>query len=189
MNTLLSLLGIPLANAQAALPPPLCGPLPGCGGPANVLVLAAIPEIARVLLNLAVGLALLFVMVGGARYILNFGRDSELEKAKTTIFWALAGLVLALASHRIVTVIITEPLIPAGSNDPVFSLLQSGVRILLLLLNVTFLLVVVLGGMRMVYARGQEDEVTKGRIMVAWAVIGVLVINVAPLVVKAVLNL
>ena len=105
-----------------------------------------------------------------------------------TIFWAVVGLVLALTSHRIVMLIITEPWI-TNPADPLFSLIGNIVRIILTILNVTFLLVIILGGMRMVYARGAEDEVKKGRDMVAYAIIGVLIINAAPYVVKAVLNL
>ena len=105
-----------------------------------------------------------------------------------TIIWAIVGMVLALTSHRIVMLIITEPWI-TNPSDPLFSLIGNIVRILLTLLNVTFLLVTILGGMRMIYARGAEDEVKKGRDMIAYAILGVLVINAAPYVVKAVLDL
>jgi len=172
-----------------AAPPPPCGPLPGCGGgPVNVFTEAVLPEVARIFLNLTAALSVLFVIIGGARYVLGFARESEQEKAKMTIFWAVVGLVLALTSHRIVMLIITEPWI-TNPADPLFSLIGNIVRIILTLLNVTFLLVIILGGMRMVYARGAEDEVKKGRDMVAYAIIGVLIINAAPYVVKAVLNL
>jgi hypothetical protein len=40
----------------------------------------------------------------------------------------------------------------------------------------------------MVYARGKEEEVTKGKDMLAYAGVGIVIINVAPLVVKAVLR-
>ena len=183
------LLQIIAPPSQPLAPPPPCGPLPGCGGgPVNVFTEAVLPELARTFLNLAAALTVLFVIIGGARYVINFGRESEQTKAKMTIIWAIVGMVLALTSHRIVMLIITEPWI-TNPADPLFSLIGNIVRILLTLLNVTFLLVTILGGMRMIYARGAEDEVKKGRDMIAYAILGVLVINAAPYVVKAVLDL
>ena len=188
------LLQIFTEKALAALPPaemrpPCDGILPGCGkAPANIFTNAAFPEIARILLNTAAGLSMLFVIIGGARYVLSFARENEQEKAKMTIFWALVGLIIALTSHRMVMLVISEPWI-TNTGEPIFSLMQSVVRIVLILLNITFLLVIVLGGMRMVYARGAEEEVKKGRDMVGYAIIGVIIINIAPYVVKAFLAL
>ena len=115
-----------LSPLLAQLPAPPCPPgLPGCGGgPSNLLVGIALPEAARILLNTAAGLSLLFVIVGGARYVLSFGRDDELTKAKMTIVWALIGLVVALLSARIVKMVIDEGSIIAGSTDPIFAVLQ-----------------------------------------------------------------
>lgn len=184
--------------AQAVMPAPPCVGLPGCGNPVlNVVTDAVIPISATLLLNIIAILALLFVMIGGARYVLAFGRDEELQKAKKSVFWALVGLLVALSSHKIVTIIITETYVGPtciGSGctlggGPLVDFLATVVRILALLLNVTFLLIIVLGGMRMVYARGSEEEVKKGRDMVAYALIGVVIINAAPIVVKAFLKL
>jgi hypothetical protein len=190
ISSLLHLLATKVfAQGIPAIPPPPCGPLPGCGsGPVNVATDALLPEVARILLNTAAGFSVLFVIIGGARYVLSFARENEQQKAKMTIFWALVGLVIALTSHRIVMLVITEPWI-TNPADPIFSLIQSAIRVLLTLLNITFLLVIVLGGMRMVYARGAEDEVKKGRDMVIYAILGVVIINAAPFVVQAVLAL
>lgn len=188
------------ALAQATMPAPPCvgTGLPGCGNPIlNVATDAVIPIAATLFLNIIAILALLFVMIGGARYVLAFGRDEELQKAKKSIFWALIGLLVALSSHRIVTIIVTETYVLSTgcigasclSGGILFEFLQTIVRILALLLNVTFLIIIVLGGMRMVYARGSEEEVKKGRDMVAYALLGVVIINAAPIVVKAFLKI
>lgn len=174
------------------MPTPPCLGLPGCGAPpVNVVGAAAIPIAATILLNTIAVLSLLFIMIGGARFVLAFGREEELQKAQKSILWSVVGLLVALSSHKIVTIIVSETYIPSSATGggPLFDFLQSVVRILALLLNITFLLVVVLGGMRMVYARGQEEEVKKGRNMVAYAIIGAIIINVAPIVVKAVITL
>lgn len=179
---------LPGTALAQALPTPLCGPLPGCGNPlANVATEAAIPILATFLLNLTAALSVLFVIIGGGRFLLAFGRDEEYGKAKKTIGYALGGIIIALTAHQLVTAIISEVYVISGAN-PVFSAIQSAVRILLTLLNITFLLIIALGGMRMVYARGKEEEVTKGKDMLAYAGVGIVIINIAPLVVKAVLR-
>ena len=174
--------------AFAQLPTPPCVGIPGCeAGPANVIAGAAIPLVAQILLNSAAALALIFVIVGGAQLLLSFGQEEAFTKSKKTIQWALVGLVVALTSHLIVTVVITE-----NYGNPDFAYLGffgAAVRIMVNLLNATFLIAILLGGMRMVTARGKEDEVTKGRKAIAYAIIGVIIINVAPYVVKQIITL
>ena len=186
-------------SALAATPPTVvCGNLPGCGSPImNVVGATAIPELARILLNLTAALSIIFVLIGGARYLLGFGKEEEYEKAKKSILWALAGLLIALLSDEIVAAIITERYVgpictgPGCTlgGGPVLDILRTAVRIMMVLLNVTFLLVIIASGMRMVTARGKEEEISKARHMVIYAIVGVVVINAAPYVVKAVLAL
>ena len=193
MNTVVQLL-LPQPAFAATFPQILCGALPGCGGAAvNVITEVAIPEVARIILNVIAGLALIFMIVGGARWILSFGREEEHTKGFKTMAYALAGLILALTSHRIVTIIITEAYLAPGMTaftvDPVFEIFRTAVRIMMLLLNTVFLLMIVLGGMRMVTARGKQEEVTKGKTTVHFAIFGAIAINVAPFIVKATMNI
>jgi hypothetical protein len=174
-----------------SLPPPPCT-YPGCGGaPKNLILEAAIPAIGIILLNTAVGLSVLFTVIGGARYLISLGRDDEYNKGKQTILWALGGLVVALTSHRIVVMIISEQYVQGlgTSGDPVLDLVTSMVRILTTMLNAVFLIVVIGSGFRIVMARGKEEEVTKGRHGFLYAIAGAIMINVAPFVVRAVLNI
>jgi len=168
--------------------PMLCNGIPGCNAPPkNVIASAAIPAVAQILLNSSAALALIFVIVGGAQLLLSFGQEEALAKSKKTIQWAIVGLVVALTSHLIVTVVVSENY--TNASFTYLGFFGAAVRIMVNLLNATFLIAILLGGMRMVTARGKEDEVTKGRKAIAYAIMGVIIINVAPYVVKQIITL
>ena len=172
-----------------ALPTVDCTGLPGCGVAAgNSFANALIPSIATILLNSAAALSVIFVMVGGARLVLSTGKEEEVPKAQKTIIWALAGLVVAIASHRIVAMVTSEVYVTGGAS-PLLDLFATAANIISGLLNVTFGLMILMGGLRMIMARGKDDEVSKGRRAILYAVTGVIIINVAPFVVKQILVL
>lgn len=52
------------------------------------------------------GLALLFVTIGGFRYVISQGDAQSVSKAKNTILYALVGLVVAIAAETIVTFVV-----------------------------------------------------------------------------------
>jgi hypothetical protein len=193
MNKLAFIIGIVTAIlyapiSMAALPPaPVCS-FPGCSAaPANLIVKSALPTIATIFLNSAAALSVIFVIVGGTRLLLSLGRDEEFEKGRKTIIWALGGVVLAIMSHRIVSIILTETYVSGG--DPIFDIFTSIIRIMSMLLNVTFLITIIINGARMVIARGKEEDVTKGRKGILYSIAGIVIINVAPFVVKAIIDL
>lgn len=51
-------------------------------------------------------LALLFITLGGFRYIISQGDPQGTAKAKNTIIYAVAGLLVALGAEAIVTFVI-----------------------------------------------------------------------------------
>jgi len=179
---------LPFVVFAQSLPPPQCN-FPGCGlAPANVIGGSAIPELARIALNATAALAVIFGMAGGARYLLSVGREEEVEKGKNTIVWALGGTLVALASHRIVAAVLSESYVPFGA-DPLFELGARIAYFMTALLNVAFLLAIFWGGIRMVIASGTEDEVSKGRKTIIYAIVGAVLINAIPFTVRAVIHI
>jgi len=57
------------------------------------------------LLATAAGFALLFLIIGGIRYIRSWGDSEQMEKAKNMINYAVIGLVIVLISYSIVVTI------------------------------------------------------------------------------------
>ena len=61
---------------------------------------------AKFLLGFTGTLALLFVVIGGFRLILARGSSAEIEKGKTTITWAIIGVIMSLLSYAILSAVI-----------------------------------------------------------------------------------
>lgn len=49
--------------------------------------------------------SVIFIIVGGAQLLLNLGNEEAVGKAKKTLIWAVAGLVIAILSVGIVRVV------------------------------------------------------------------------------------
>lgn len=47
-------------------------------------------------------IAVLFVLIGAARYVISNGDSSQMQTAKNTILYAIVGLVIAVSAYAIV---------------------------------------------------------------------------------------
>lgn len=56
-------------------------------------------------LGLAAATSVVFIIVGGLQMHLAFGNEEDIGKAKKTLIWAIAGLVIAILSVAIVQII------------------------------------------------------------------------------------
>jgi type IV secretory pathway TrbL component len=56
-------------------------------------------------LSIAFGLAVLFVILGGFRYMTSGGNPEAVKKAQSMIQWALAGIALVALATTIVVIV------------------------------------------------------------------------------------
>lgn len=106
----------PLA-AFADLPQPPCSALNGvrCDTVgANDLIV----KIINILLAVAFLVAVLFLIIGGFRYIASAGNEEAAEKGRNTIINALIGIVVIILSYVIVRVV-SSAVSSGGTNSPV----------------------------------------------------------------------
>jgi hypothetical protein len=54
------------------------------------------------LLAVAAGMAILFLIVGGIRYVRSWGDAEQLTKAKRSVYFVVLGLVVILVSYAVV---------------------------------------------------------------------------------------
>ncbi len=159
-----------------------CTGLIGCGGGmANILLISTIPAIAKLLLQLVAGLAVLFVGYSGCMIVFSMGDESKVTTARTQILYTLAGLAVAMCAGTIVSLVVTEKYLPYNppGTSAVLLLIGSAVRIGVLLFNVAFTVIIIFAGMRMVLAQGKSDEFGNAMKMLTYAVIGAIVVNLA----------
>ena len=70
------------------------------------------------LLGLVGGLSVLFLVIAGVRYISAAGNDEQIKKAKSTIIYAIIGLVIAIVSFVIVYAVNSALNPPAAAPIP-----------------------------------------------------------------------
>ncbi len=159
-----------------------CGNLPGCGpgfdehfSSVLILLLTRVPNYVYIV-------GVLFIMIGGGYMIFSLGEADRVTKGKTTILWALIGiLTMQYAQIFINDVLIPEVLTRNGGSDLIAAATNTLVGTIFDLLQVVMLGVAVYSGMKMVVSFGKEDEFKKARDGLIWAAIGAIVINLAGL--------
>jgi len=65
-------------------------------------VVVALNTVINILFGAAGTVAIIFIIIGGYLYITSHGSQEQTQKAKTTIFWAIGGLVLVISAYAIV---------------------------------------------------------------------------------------
>lgn len=166
----------------------ICQHVAGCS--ASNALYNIIPPLGSLFLVLAGAGAVAFVVVGGALMMINWGDDAQVTKGRNSIIYSLLGLVLVLASQVIVSFVSnnTENVADAVDN-PVLAFAAMALDVALSLLNTVFVFIIIAAGIRMVIALGRSEEIGKARTMIIWSIIGVLIINVAYSLVRAILNI
>lgn len=66
----------------------------------------SLQTIITIILGVLGALAVLFVVIGGLRYIISGGDPQAVSKAKNTIIYALVGLAVAIAAEAIVAFVL-----------------------------------------------------------------------------------
>lgn len=71
----------------------------------NHLQSTYLPTVTRTIIALAGASALLMIIVGGIQILTAYGNDEAISKAKKTITYSVVGLLIALLSYAIVSII------------------------------------------------------------------------------------
>ncbi len=182
------LLGVERAFAQQ-IPAVICNGLIGCGaGPRNLVLEGVIPAAGMILMQLAGGLAVIFIVLAGVKMVTN-GADDEGGAGKKAIIYGLGGLGLAIAAAPIVSFVTSESYADAGGDMLLIGVMAAVIRIIMTVFNVIFVVVIIYAGTRMAMSMGSGDEFKKGTTMIKWSVIGAITVNLARALVQSLLNL
>ena len=106
-----SVYGKLLAQSTAIISKPAgAGILPGAGVEgadiqSSVLFAKIIPFLIDWAINLALGLSVIAIIIGGYQYLTAYGDTEKHQRATRTLFYAIIGLVLALTAYGIVAVV------------------------------------------------------------------------------------
>ena len=159
-----------------------------CSSDPGVTMARFIEYAALTLVDIVAGLAMLFVVVGGAFMVMNFGNETQIEKGKKSVFFALGGFTLAILSQAIISFVVarTDGIGPASPHLDIMNVIVSS---MLGVFNGVFALMMLYYGFKLVLARGQSAELDSVKKGVFWTVSGAVVINLSYALIQATLNL
>jgi hypothetical protein len=88
----------------------------GTGGVGITAINGLITLVINYLLGITFGLAVLFIVIGGLRYIVSGGNEESAEKGKKTILNAVIGIIIVILSYIIINLVVntvtTTPINP-----------------------------------------------------------------------------
>lgn len=91
-----------MVSAQAPVPSTFTNPLG-----TNTTVITLLSGITNFILGLAGFLALLSLVWGGTMYIISFGDDAGIKRAKAIVVWSIFGLVVIILAFFVVRTVTT----------------------------------------------------------------------------------
>lgn len=84
-------------------------------GDKNQTITDVLVKVINWMLGLVGFIALIALITGGARMIMDFGNEEQVKKGKTTILWAVIGLLVVILSYAIIN-IVTGEILGGGSG-------------------------------------------------------------------------
>lgn len=163
-------------------------PTPGSGGTIelpNPLTLNTVEEVLTALLlglqGIIVTLALVFLVVGAVLYVTSAGSEKQIETAKGAIFAAMIGLAIGIAApsflKEIAKILGWGDKLPANvsASATIATILLNTLNFLLSVLGVLAIVMLVIGGIMYLTSAGNEDQIERGKKILIWSIVGVIV--------------
>lgn len=188
MLRLLALAGLLLPTAAHAVADP-CVFVPG-GCPPLDPAGSVIPLVVMYMLRIAVGISLLAILWACYRILLSWGDEGKITSARHAILFSLIGMATAILSQVFISVVAGEGRVfgAIGPSDFDLQAMAQFVRIMVRVFNVLMGFVGFVAGVRMLIARGKEDQYTQARMILVWSIIAAIIVNVSAFVLQIVVS-
>lgn len=122
--------------------------------------------------------AAIFVVVGGIGYMTSAGDSGKLQKAKTTIIYALIGLIIVALSEAALS-FIASIINNADSTGDFSSAIQSILNSIIGIAGIVAAVFVVIGGYYYITSAGDPGKIQKAKSTILYACIGLVVCGLA----------
>ena len=148
--------------------------------------------------GIVASISIVFIVVGGIKYILSAGVDKDMESAKKTISAAIIGLAIALAAPTFlkeVMNILGGNVTGIATTDEINQALtireiaMKTLSFLLSIVGILGMIGLIVGGGFYLAAYGEEDRIKKGKSIITASLIGVAVALAALVIVGQVSSL
>jgi hypothetical protein len=171
------------------------------GDTADKMLVNLVSNFLNIIYGMVVGLALIFIVIGGIRYMLATGREKEIEAAKRMIIYAVMGLAVAIGTAVFVKQIAVtlggetflgdftgSSTLLTGVGDA-NSLLEKVINLLLTSLAALGIIGILIGGFWYLNAGGDQEKMMVGKKTLIYSIIGLCISIVSLIIVKQIANL
>lgn len=84
----------------------------------SILLDTILPRFTIMLIGFIGGLALLFIVIAGARFAMAYGNEEAIDKAKKQAIYGIVGLLIAILAYTIVTIIVNLEFLGNTTEQP-----------------------------------------------------------------------
>lgn len=177
------LVSIPSGQAE-----PLYNPLPNLDASKNdEIIVKFVASVLEVAYKVVIGLALLFIILGGVLYMLSAGNEDRMNTARKMIIYAIIGLAITVGAA-----VILKELATAFGGSTTFAnfsgasqytsglpdamaILTNVINLLLACLGILGIIGIVIGGFWYLTAGGDEKKAEIGKKTLVYAIIGLAI--------------
>jgi hypothetical protein len=142
--------------------------------------------------GIVVTLALLMIIIGAIMYILSFGNEGNMKRAKSIITAALVGLAIVIAAPAFLREIAgllswdNAPPIDGGTSLTLTQIAQRILTFLLSIIGTLALIVMIISGVMYLTSGGSETRMKQARGIFTAALIGIVLAMASLILVSAV---
>lgn len=123
-------------------------------------------------------LSVLYIIIGGMRFVLSGGSPDAVNRARNTILYALIGLVVSLLSFTIVNFVLSAVNPPETGTNPLFGpsgLLTQLAQWMVYAISIISVVMIIYGAFRYVISGGDSSATKSARDTILYAVVGLIV--------------
>jgi len=149
-----------------------------------------IRSIAVIIRNLIGGLAVIWIIISGIRLIMAQGEESIITEQKKSLLFSIIGLAAIILLERAINIIYGAPgeirttlVPPAEAFSTVSTEIFGIINFIRALIGTVAIFMIVLSGVKMIFAAGEEEGLTKQKRAIIWIVIGLVLIAINKIIV------
>lgn len=148
-----------------------------------------VQAVVNVMRNLIAGLAIIWIIISGIRMVMAGGDENTITEQKRSIIYAAIGLVAILLIERMIDILYG----PAGAYEIAlrtetatrFSAEIYGViNFIKAIIGAIAILMIVISGIKTIFAAGEEEQISKQRKTIIWIVIGIILLIIDQVIVE-----
>lgn len=146
-----------------------------------------VQTVIRLIRNVIGGLAILWIVIAGARMTIAQGDETVITEQKRTILYVFLGLAIVLLLEQMINILYGPPgqfQMSLRENRAFDAEIYGIVSFIRAIIGVIAVAILVRSGIKAMAAQGQDDEIAKQRQSVLWVIVGLVVIAINRVIVE-----